>query len=214
MGAAIPDSPTLTSDVLCGQCELTIVHFGDAGDQERGARERLDSMGMQPEKVGRVLGIGARVAAKTIRERAAQAQAAGAKTSGGANAGAAPKPAASPAPSASSAVRDASRDARAAAGQAAAVAALSGKKLARGAGRFGAAMVGPFARAGNILALQITGVFFALFAMFFLSHAAQTLHAAGRHDRHGQAYLGLGLVFAWFTVSSFWRARRKAKGSR
>ena len=159
-------------------------------------------MGMQPEKVGRVLGIGARVAAKTIRERAAQAQAASAKPSGERGAG-----------SQEPAVRDASREARAAASQAASAAAVSGKKLARGAGRFGAAMVGPFARAGNILALQITGVFFALFGLFFLSHAAQTIRAVGWHDRHGQVYLGLGLVFAWFTVSSFWRARKKARGS-
>jgi len=166
-------------------------------------------MGMQPEKVGRVLGIGARVAAKTIRERAAQAQAASAaKSAGTAAAGASVRDAA---PSAGVAARPAARNATGAANQAAAVAAEGGKRLARGAGRFGAAMVGPFARAGGILALQITGVFFALFAAFFLSHAVETLHAAGRHDRHGQAYLGLGLVFAWFTVSSFWRARKKSR---
>jgi len=163
-------------------------------------------MGMQPEKVGRVLGIGARVAAKTIRERAAQAQAASAARAaspvGGAPGASAARPAGRPA---------AARDASTAANQAAAAAAEGGKRLARGAGRFGAAMVGPFARAGGILALQITGVFFALFAAFFLSHAVETLHAAGRHDRHGQAYLGLGLVFAWFTVSSFWRARKKSR---
>jgi len=161
-------------------------------------------MGMQPEKVGKVLGIGARVAAKTIRERAAQAASAARAASpvGNAPVASAARPAGRPA---------AARDASTAANQAAAAAAEGGKRLARGAGRFGAAMVGPFARAGGILALQITGVFFAVFAAFFLSHAAQTLHAAGRHDRHGQVYLGLGLVFAWFTVSSFWRARKKSR---
>lgn len=156
---------------------------------------------MQPKKLGQVLGISARVAAKTIRERAAQAQAAGpAKTTGTA------------ALAANAEVKP-SLDAGATAAQAAAKATEGGRRLARGAGRFGSAMVGPFARAGGILALQITGVFFAIFALFFLSHGAQTIRAAGWHDRHGQVYAGLGLVFAWFTVSSFWRARKKGKSS-
>jgi hypothetical protein len=155
---------------------------------------------MQPKKLGQVLGISARVAAKTIRERAAQAQAAGAGSTQGTAA-----PAARPAP------EPAAREEGATARQTAAQAAEGGRRLARGAGRFGAAMVGPFARAGGILGLQITGVFFALFALFFLSHAAQTIRAAGWHERHGQVYLGLGLVFAWFTASSFWRASRKSR---
>jgi hypothetical protein len=154
---------------------------------------------MQPKKLGQVLGIGARVAAKTIRERAAQA----------ANAGNSPGTAA---PAAGNGARPAAREAGVVAAHAAAGAAMTGKKLARGAGRFGAAMVGPFARAGSILALQITGIFFALFALFFLSHGVQTIRAAGWHDRHGQVYAGLGLVFAWFTVSSFWRASQKGRG--
>jgi hypothetical protein len=158
---------------------------------------------MQPKKLGQVLGISARVAAKTIRERTAQAQAA----SGTAPA-ATPAP---PAPPDRSDVRPAAQEAGVTARQAAGKAAEGGRRLARGAGRFGAAMVGPFARAGGILALQITGVFFALFALFFLSHAAQTIRAVGWHDRHGQVYAGLGLIFAWFTVSSFWRARQKGR---
>jgi hypothetical protein len=158
---------------------------------------------MQPKKLGQVLGISARVAAKTVRERAAQAQAVSAGSA---------KAAGTAAPGEGADLRATSRDAGARAGQAATTAAQTGKKLARGAGRFGAAMIGPFARAGSILGLQITGVFFALFALFFLTHAAQTIRAAGWHERHGQVYLGLGLVFAWFTVSSFWRARSKGRG--
>jgi hypothetical protein len=165
-------------------------------------------MGMQPKKLGQVLGIGARVAAKTIRERATQAQAASAAARTETPGAPAPRAAEAATPAAGSGARD---QGVTTAGQAAVKAAEGGRRLARGAGRFGGAMVGPFARAGGILALQITGVFFALFALFFLSHAAQTIRAAGWHDRHGQVYAGLGLVFAWFTVSSFWRARKKGR---
>jgi hypothetical protein len=158
---------------------------------------------MQPKKLGQVLGISARVAAKTIRERAAQAGAT--PNSGTARAQASAATGARPAAE----MRSTAQEAAAVAAQAGEKAAASGKKLARGAGRFGATILQPFARAGGILALQITGVFFSLFALFFLSHAAQTVHAAGWHDRHGQMYAGLALVFTWFAVSSFWRARRK-----
>jgi hypothetical protein len=173
---------------------------GWAGRQSVGENKLVD---MQPKKLGQVLGISARVAAKTIRERAAQAQAASADSGS--------KVAGKQAPATGAAVRPATREAGVVAAQAAANAAESGKKLARGAGRLGATMLKPVARAGGILALQITGVFFALFALFFLSHGAQTIRSAGWHDRHGQVYVGLGLVFAWFTVSSFWRARQKGR---
>ena len=87
-----------------------------------------------------------------------------------------------------------------------------GRRLLRGAGRFGSAMAKPLAHAGGILVLQITGVFFGIFAAFFLSHAWQTGRATRWHDRHAEVYLGLGLLFVWFTVSSFWRAKRKQRG--
>ena len=68
----------------------------------------------------------------------------------------------------------ASRD-RKKAEQAARVAADSGRRLARGAGRFSSALVKPFAHAGGILALEIFGVFFAVFALSFLAHACRLL---------------------------------------
>jgi hypothetical protein len=176
--------------------------MGWAGRRSAGENKLVD---MQPKKLGQVLGISARVAAKTIRERAAQAGAPQAPAASGETA----KSAGPPARAAGAAVQPAPREVAA---QAAANAAAGGKKLARGAGRFGATMLRPFAHAGSILALQITGVFFALFALFFLTHGVQTIRAAGWHDRHGQVYAGLGLVFAWFTVSSFWRAKKKGRG--
>jgi len=85
------------------------------------------------------------------------------------------------------------------------------RKLARGVGRFVAVLLHPFAHAGHLLWLEITGVFFGLFALFFLSHGWQTVRTAGWRDRHAEVYGGLGVLFVWFTVSSFWQAKRKQR---
>lgn len=87
-----------------------------------------------------------------------------------------------------------------------------GRRLARGAGRFGASLWRPFAHATGVLTLEISGVFFALFTLFFVSHAWQIYKLEGWRDRHFAVYVGLGALFAWFAVSSFWRARRKQRG--
>jgi hypothetical protein len=73
--------------------------------------------------------------------------------------------------------------------------------------------VRPFAHATGVLALQITGVFFALFTVFFTVHAWQAFKATGAHDRHVLVYVVAALLFAWFTVTSFWRARTRQKRS-
>ena len=148
---------------------------------------------MEPNRLGRVLGISARIAARKIGERTAQAGQS------------VPSPAAGRAAAAQIGAT------RKEAEQAARVAADSGRRLARGAGRFSSALVKPFAHAGGILALEIFGVFFAVFALSFLAHAWQAAKAAGWHERHAEAYLGVGLVFLWFAVSSFWRAKRKQR---
>jgi|SRR5579862_1532702 len=152
---------------------------------------------MEPNRVGRVLGISARIAAKKIGEASAQA------------AQKAEQPRASravtPSPAAQVGVaRDQAREA-------ARAAADSGRRLARGAGRFGSAMFRPFAHAGGVLALQIFGVFFAVFAFSFLAHAWQASRVTGWHEKHAEVFLGVGLVFLWFAVSSFWRAKRKQR---
>lgn len=85
------------------------------------------------------------------------------------------------------------------------------RRLARGAGRFIGVLLHPFAHAGHLLWLEITGVFFGLFALFFITHGWQTVRAAGWHDRHAEVYCGLALLFVWFAVSSFWRAKRKQR---
>lgn len=155
-------------------------------------------------RVGRVLGVGARVAAKTIREKTAQVGQAGGARSGEATAGTAARVAGTAAGAATIAAGAAATAARRAAGD-------SGRRMARGAGRFTGAMLQPVAKASGVLALEIFGVFFALFAIFFLGHAWMTMRGAGWRDRHAAVYAGLGLVFAWFAASSFWKAKKKMR---
>ena len=90
--------------------------------------------------------------------------------------------------------------------------AQGGRRLARGAGRFGATLVRPFAHATGVLTLEITGVFFALFTLFFVEHAWQVYTKARWRDGHFAIYAALAALFAWFAVSSFWRAKRKQRG--
>lgn len=151
---------------------------------------------MEPNRLGRALGVGARIAAKKIGERAAQA---GEKL---------PTPAAAQNSPRRAAQIGVSRDEARAAAR---VAADSGRRLARGAGRFTSTLMRPFAHAGGILALEIFGVFFAVFAFSFLAHAWQAARVTGWHERHAAVLLGVGLVFLWFAVSSFWRAKRKQR---
>ena len=150
---------------------------------------------MQPNRIGRLLGIGTRVAAGKLRDGTAGAVAAAQRSAATQAAAANP---------ASAAARPAPRIPDYAEGS---------RRVARGAGRFGSALVRPFAHATGVLTLQITGVFFALFTAFFALHAWQAFKAAGAHDRRVLVYAAFALLFAWFTATSFWRARSKQKRS-
>lgn len=151
---------------------------------------------MQPNRFGRVLGVSTRIAADKIREKSAQMDAAAAQT-------AAP---ASRAPAAAAPSRVAQPK------KPRPNYAEGGRRLARGAGRFGAAMWRPFAHTTGVLSLQITGVFFTIFALYFISHSWHLYETAGWRDRHLIVYAVFALLFVWFAVSSFWRANRKTNG--
>lgn len=152
---------------------------------------------MGPNRFGRVLGVSARIAAEKLREKAAQTAAAPSRPS-------VPRPAPLPSPARQPAapgspppsVKEYVEGSR---------------RLARGAGRFGASMWRPFAHASTVLWLQITGVFFALFTLFFVVHASQVYRVAGWRDRHVMIYAVLAVLFGWFAASSFWRAQRKQR---
>jgi hypothetical protein len=148
---------------------------------------------MQPNRLGRTLGIGARVAAEKLRDGTVRAAAAAERSASSYPAPAPPiatsRPPIPPAPSL----------------------AQNGRRLARGAGRFGATLWRPFAHATGVLTLQITGSFFAIFTLVFGVHSWQLYKSVGWRDHHLPLYAGFAILFAWFTVSSFWRASRKQK---
>jgi hypothetical protein len=147
---------------------------------------------MEPKKVGRALGIGVRVASNMVRQRVAQAAAAPATPV----AAAIPRPP-EPPPAPRPAVSGPSKTATA----------------KRGAKAFGQAILGPFTHAGSILWLEITGLFFALFALFFVQsvYRVRTAWRQGPEHAHLLLYCVLAVGFAWFSVSSFTRAYRKNK---
>ncbi|HTV05507.1 MAG TPA: hypothetical protein VME86_09070 [Acidobacteriaceae bacterium] len=134
---------------------------------------------MEPDRVGRKIGVGVRVASGMLRDRAAQT----AQT-----------------------VRQ-----EAPTHVARGIKAASGAK--RGAKRFGESLWGPFVHAGGVLWLEITGVFFAIFSLFFVQNAWHLRDAWQSGPQHGKLlmYAAVAAVFLYFSVSSFYRAYKKQK---
>jgi hypothetical protein len=138
---------------------------------------------MEPKRVGRTLGIGVRVASNMLRDRVERA-------------------AAHPRPVTSSIPVRPDRDLGNRVGS-----------VKRGAKAFVQALWTPFGHAGGILWLEITGLFFALFTLFFVQSAYRVRGAwrAGPEHAHLLLYVVLGFGFAWFSGSSFLRAYRKSQ---
>jgi hypothetical protein len=81
----------------------------------------------------------------------------------------------------------------------------------KGAKRFGESIWGPFAHAGSVLWLEVTGLFFALFALFFVQGAYRlraNWHSGPGHERL-LIYVAVAVLFFYFAASSFYRARKK-----
>jgi hypothetical protein len=90
--------------------------------------------------------------------------------------------------------------------------------LGRGSKRFGEAVWRPFVRLSGVVWLEVSGVFFGIFALLALGylwkfHGAWRGGAAnaGAHRSLMGAAVMLGL-FGYFCVSSFVRARRRERG--
>jgi hypothetical protein len=165
---------------------------------------------MEPHRFGRKLGIGVRVASRMAKERAAQASAASAARAANdpappASAAAPrtpppPRPAPPPSPKSSSPgpKKNFTEPAR---------------RVGEGTRRFGKAFAGPLFHVSGTLWLEITGLFFALFALFFAQNAwnarASALH--GPQHAYFLLYASVTLVFIYFCISSFLKARRRGR---
>src|ERR1700757_5308791 len=86
-----------------------------------------------------------------------------------------------------------------------------GKAVATGTRKFGEAVWRPFAHASGVLWLEVTGLFFGIFMLFFGMNAYKLRHqwAIGPDHQRFLVYTVVTMVFAYFTFSSFYRARRK-----
>ncbi|HEY1985863.1 MAG TPA: hypothetical protein VGG85_10655 [Terracidiphilus sp.] len=137
---------------------------------------------MRPQTIGRVLGIGIRVAGRLAGQRLAS--------------GATARPVTIQGIHGPTTGRATGRNAGRVAGN-----------LGRGLGGF----VRPFQRLGGILFLEVVGVFFFIFVLVFGQMVLRS-RASFLHGPDHQKFLvagGLMLVFLYLSVSSFWRARRK-----
>jgi len=168
---------------------------------------------MDSVRFGRALGKGARAAARGLYEAV--------------DAAAAPNPhpktatsqqSAPAAQSTRQATAASARDVVNAVSQGVAAYGQQKQAVKREAGRLGRSMLAPFARAGRALWLEVTGTFFAIFAMFFINstwklHGAlhRTADNAEMHQ-HLMYAVGATLVFSYFAVSSFVRAHRINSG--
>jgi hypothetical protein len=136
---------------------------------------------MRPQTIGRVLGVGVRVAGRLANERLSgqrQGQPFQTQPSG------AP---ATPAPSRGSRRKSGS--------------------LRRGAAGF----FKPFTRVGGIVFLEVTGAFFLLFVLIFgqMAWRMRSNYAVGPDHWKFLAAIALSLLFVYLSVSSFWRARKR-----
>ena len=151
---------------------------------------------MEPNRFGRKLGIGVRVASRMVKERAAQASNAAASTPQDEK----PRPAAPPPPAPKIPKKNFVEPAR---------------RVGEGTRRFGKAFWGPFAHVSATLWLEITGLFFALFAAFFGQNAWKTRASALHGPEHAQflLYAVVTLIFVYFCASSFVKAARRGRRS-
>jgi hypothetical protein len=178
---------------------------------------------MKAEKIGRVLGIGLRVAGKMAGEKLSG----GAQAAGGAAAGqheqtgqVGQKEQAGLAGLAGQAEQK-GQQGQVAAGSAAGgqagsqadarakgqAAGRTAKGVARGVGGF----LRPFRRVGGILWLEMTGAFFFLFVLYFAQALWRIRASWAQGENHPKivVFAAMLAAFLYLSVSSFWRARRR-----
>jgi hypothetical protein len=175
------------------------------------------TLGMDSVRFGRALGMGARAAAKTLVTAV--------------DAATAPNPSASPSArtadttarpnsAAADAVEAKVSGARLAqqAARTTAQVKQTGRGLKQGSKRFGEAAWGPFVRLSGVLWLELTGVFFGIFAVFAIGGTwrmrGEWRQTAINHDArmHLVVTAAMAVAFSYFCVSSFVQASRRGRG--
>lgn len=156
---------------------------------------------MGPQRIGRALGIGLRVAGRVVGKRVAESAKSAAS---GSQPGVAGPGVAAQAQAVRDEVRAAHREARQEAGRAAV-------QTAKGVGRGVAGFLKPFQRVGGILWLEVMGVFFLVFVLAFVPTVWKTRasFAHGPDQRTFWSAAAIIAVFLYLSVSSFWRARKR-----
>ena len=83
----------------------------------------------------------------------------------------------------------------------------TGRSVSRGVG----GLLHPFRRVGGILWLEVTGVFFLLFALVFTRGVVNGIANYAHTSDHGSLWGSTGaiVVFLYLGISSFWRANRR-----
>jgi hypothetical protein len=172
---------------------------------------------MDRVKFGRALGVGARAAAKTLVMAVDAATApnpsAGAKTEQGADAGPSVNSSAETGKAEDSGVRMPQQVARTAS-----QVRQTGQALKQGGKQFKKAAGGRLVRLSGALWLELTGVFFGIFAASAVAGSwrmrAALRETAENHDAHVRLLISLtmAVVFGYFCVSSFVKANRRTRG--
>ena len=172
---------------------------------------------MDSVRFGRALGFGARAAAKTLVMAVDAATApnpsAGAKTEQGADAGPSVNSSAETGKAEDSGVRMPQQVARTAS-----QVRQTGQALKQGGKQFKKAAGGRLVRLSGALWLELTGVFFGIFAASAVAGSwrmrAALRETAENHDAHVRLLISLtmAVVFGYFCVSSFVKANRRTRG--
>jgi hypothetical protein len=151
-------------------------------------------------RLGRRLGIGTRLAAKVLRQQASNVASARNASSASPATRRGPDPAETKEKSKPQPVQARrvvpSRDIV--------------RKATQGGRGFGRAFWKPFSAAGRALWHEVTGLFFALFALFFAQSVWRLRHdwRFGPEHRHFEIDLIMAVVFLYFSISAFVRSRR------
>ncbi len=160
---------------------------------------------MDSVRFGRALGIGTRLAAKTLVSAVDAAKAPNPAGAGGDAGGRV----AAPPTLGQKAVRTVT--------QTTVQVKQRRQEVVRGSKKFGEAVWSPFVRLGGVLWLELTGVFFGLFAVTagvgVWKQRAEWRGAAAQPAAHGHLLMlgGMAVMFGYFCLTSFVKARRREK---